>query len=201
VDQKILAMVDKAPLAQLGELFALLARKVAKHRGKNNGFVPFEVFASCLGIGGGYVCFEVIPLLELEGNQFGGYALKLRGENGEQGWEGQYQIPGVVFTSTPEAAFERLSKEVYGENHPVRLDQSNLEFVGIETHYEEERGARCFSLVWKFRLQKRRVMSLLSGRWEAFSNLDDQRIIGHHRRTLRWASQPKETRPVFADLT
>lgn len=198
MDQKILKIVEQTPLAQLGDLFALLVRKVTEHRRDNKDFLPQEIFASCVGIGGRYVCLEVIPVVELKNNLFAGYALKLRKEEGEQGWLGQYQIPGVSFTSTPEAAFERLSKEIYGRANPPALNQSNLEFLGVVIHHEPERNADCFTLVWSHKLET--TLNELPGKWEVFSNLDDNKIIEHHRKTLDWVNTSKALRPVFVDL-
>ena len=90
--ETLLRAAEELPLEDLGDVLNVLAGRVQAHRAKNSGFVPREIFAACVALGGVYPCVEVIVQV-YEGEHFRGFAVKKRGGN-EQGWEGEYQIVG-----------------------------------------------------------------------------------------------------------
>ncbi len=189
---ELLKFVETTELKDLAEVFAILAKRTYEHRKNNNGFVPREIFASCIGLGGGYLCAEIV--VEVEGK---GYALKKRNNSNEESWENQYQIPGcaVRITDNQEKVFARLSDEIFGKEI---IDLENqISYLGCEIHDEPERLATCWTLMYKLTIQEKNL-NQLSGEWKIFQNTDNARIIDHHRNTLKWASNPN--RPLFADL-
>lgn len=188
--------IEDTPLDELGEVFEIIATRVFQHRQENRGFVPLEIFPYCVGIGGGYLCAEIVVIAE-DGS---GFYLKKRVGEDELGWKGQFQIPGTSIRTTdnPEDVFERLSDEISSESG-LRFNMYNAAFIGIETHNEPERMATCWTAVWQIVIPKD-LDSSFSGEWEFFSqdDLDNEKIIDHHRNTLKWAA--KKTRDIFVDL-
>ena len=193
---EICQKIKEVPLSELGEVFALLAKKIDNYRKKNNGFLPLEVFKYCISIGGGYLCAEIV-ITSTDGN---GYYLKKRNAPEEEDWKGQYQIPGTFIraTDTPEDFFDRLSEEVFGKNG-TRIAMRDIEFIGTETHDEPERSATCWTVIWLLPIEDSQV-DLLSGDWQFFKqkDMEDLRIVDHHRNTLKWVSQT--LRDIFVDL-
>ncbi len=180
-------------LGNLQGVFSLLAKKVLDHRKDNHGLVPLQVFTSCLTIGGCYTCFEVLHRVKGEDNQSLGYALKKR-DPSDQGWSGQWHIVGTVQRMTDDQGdvFRRLTTESFGEVSGDLLNPSDLEFLGIEIHFEPVRNATALTLIFR---NKVRDGSLLKGNWKVFTDFDDPEIVDHHRRTLKWAEDPH--RPVL----
>jgi hypothetical protein len=179
----LVRQISALSLEELAPVFRLLAVKVNTHRAANNGFTPKDIFVECLAIGGSYVCLEVVVSFKSR------FFLKRRGSD-EQGWQNQYQIPGTAVrrTDTPADALKRVSQEIFGPSGLV-LDQGELEFIGVETHPEPERGGViCHTLVYLVDIHEI-LVGQLDGRWAMF-DLDDERIIDHHRDTLRWVSSP-----------
>jgi hypothetical protein len=179
----LVRQISALSLQELAPVFRLLAAKVNTHRAANNGFTPKDIFVECLAIGGSYVCLEVVVSFK---NRF---FLKQRGSN-EQGWQGKYGITGVTVrpTDSPADALKRVSQEIFGPSGLV-LDQDELEFIGVETHSEPERGGViCHTLVYLVDIHEI-LVGQLDGPWAMF-DLDDDRVIDHHRNTLRWVSNP-----------
>jgi len=179
-------------LQELAPIFNHLAHRVYQHRRGNKGYVPLEIFASCIGIGGVYSCVEIV--VETEGENGKGYLLKRREKEEEQGWEGLYQIPGVAarITDNPAEIFARLASEIFGQKREM-----DLQYLGCEIHDEPKRLATSWTLIYLLKIGWPEIEKL-SGSWKFFADADDPLIIGHHQKTLKWASQPN--RPLLADL-
>ena len=109
-----------------------------------------------------------------------------------------HQIPGITFTKGINESLNRLKKEIFGESKEI-LKLEQLEFAGAEIHFEQERNANCFTLVWYFEISKESIINL-SGKWKFFpkNKINDQKIIDHHRETLGWVNDKK--RSQFVDL-
>src|SRR5690606_21854248 len=97
--EELVAGSDQLGLKELAPLFGRLAERVHEHRQNNRGFAPPEIYASLVGLGGSYLCIEVIPRLIDSEDVIQGYLLKMR-ETGDQGWQGQYHIPGTSIRQT-----------------------------------------------------------------------------------------------------
>ena len=132
MDEKILDFVKKTELSKLGELFNVLVKKVSDYRLQNNDFLPMEIFSQAIGIGGNYVCMEIVPVIPEKG-----YILKLRDDSSEQDWKNLYQIPGITFTKGISESLNRLKKEIFGESKEI-LKLEQLEFAGAEIHFEQD---------------------------------------------------------------
>lgn len=199
MNQQLLQLVQEAPLSDLAPVFEILAERVYQHRKENNGYVPLQIFPFCVGIGGVYPCVEVIVYLD-EPSRGARIFFKKREGTSEQGWEGQYQIPGVAgrITDSPADIFGRLAKELFGHDADAE-SLKNLNFVGIEIHDETERRATCWTLVYDLTvdyMSKRPV----GGEWKLINMLsEDGTIIDHHRKTLEWYLT-LQNRPLFVDL-
>lgn len=193
---ELLEMFKSLSLVERADFLKNTAEKVHLWRQENNGYVPREIFASCVGIGGVYPCVEMVIEIATEKGDWGGYALKKRGGN-EQDWEGQYQIVGVAGLSTdsPADIFKRIEEEIHGPGgYPVERVPI---FVGVEIHNEPERYATCWTLTYKLRVSRHEIKRF-SGDWKIFTDVDSLEIVDHHRKTLRWvmSASPNE----FVDL-
>lgn len=193
MDKKLINFVKNAKLSKLGELFKVLAKKTTDYREKNNDSLPPKILPHALEICKNYVCMEVLPVLYKKG-----YALKLREHGSEQSWLGMYQIPGVPFTKNINGSFRQLENIIFGESETT-LKLGRLEFIGVEIHFEPERNANCFTLVWCLKISQK-DMEKFPGKWKLFSKnkINDETIIAHHRKTLGWVKNEK--RQQFVDL-
>jgi hypothetical protein len=189
---KVVDFLKKAPLEELAPICEVLAERFNAHRMETGGVVPLSLYPFVVGIGGIYVCYEVVIKTPA------GYALKMRDAgNGEQGWHGQYHIPGVAWRpqgDTFEKVMGRLSREIYGDD-AVSFSLNDLEFAGVVVHYQPERLTDCKTMMFLLPCDK-----VPKGDWKIFSGdeLKNETIVNHHRNTLAWISD--KNRPVVADL-
>lgn len=197
MDEAIRLYLRETPLDQLGEAFDILAERVYAHRGANRGFVPREIFAFCVCLGGVYPCVEVvIEVVDARTGDRIGYALKKRTGGSEEGWEGQFQIVGTACRMTDDqfSIRMRLASEIFGDEAPP-LEQGRLTLLGNEIHDEPERWAACWTAVYLLKIDS---LKGFVDEWQIFTDPDDLSIIDHHRNTLKWAMDPQ--RPALARL-
>lgn len=187
--QAIVDATEAYSLEELTPLWERLGQRAFQQRLANNGLVPLSTYAAMVAIGGVYVSIEMIPRLVDEGGAFEGFLLKMR-EEGDQGWENLWHIPGTALRLTDDhwTPFRRLAKEIFG-----RADESLLNGyvrLGDELHKEfEERAGICLTVVNAIDV---RSDDSFPGEWQLFTpdQLVDERIVDHHRNTLRWAMDP-----------
>lgn len=189
---QIINFLETSSWEDIAPACEVLAKRMNAERSLANGLVPLSVYPFVVGISGIYVCYEVIVKTPQ------GYALKMRNkETGEQGWNGQYHIPGVAWRPQGDSFLKvigRLSREVYGEKAtPFSLDE--LQFVGMVIHFQPERFTDCSTMMFLLFCDK-----APEGDWKIFSGeeIKSEMIIDHHRNTLAWISD--KNRPVVADL-
>lgn len=179
------------PLEEIKEELEIIGQRLEAYRFGNDGFTPKAIFASCVGVGGTYPCYEVV-IRVTDGPVVKGFALKKR-EIADHGWHGQFHITGVSARRTDgrREILARLSKEIFGRVD--RLDLTRLTFAGIELHNEPERRAACHTVVFVLDIRGDGLGNL-SGEWKTFETqqLDDFSILDHHRKTLRWVVSLKE---------
>ncbi len=201
--------VEEVPLRELGPVLAAIMNRVIAHRDEHSGFVPLEVLPLILGIAGQYTCLETIPRV-VDENGVAGFLLRQRGSQ-EQGWQGEFNIPGVAITITPgkdmmDAAQSRLEREIdfisADEWKPLR---QSLVPLGVEAHTERERNTTCITVVRALDIPielYRQIEPSLSEKWKYFpaalNNLTG--VVDHHQRTLAWANNPERLDFEFVDL-
>lgn len=192
-EKELLQAISERSLEELAPAMELIAERVRRDRLAHQGLVPLSIFPFCLAIGGIYPAVEILPCIN------NAFALRKRDEaSGEQGWDGEYHIPGVCgrITDTPETILIRLNKELFGAGREG-MSFSDLNFIGISIHNNEaERGCVCWSLLYTLDLQE---ISELAGDWKLFGCTDDPSIIKHHRDTLKWYLMGSD-RDFFAKL-
>lgn len=195
-------MVDSIkdmPLASLGPILRAILNKVADYRSANSGYIPPTVFSDILGIAGQYTCLETIPRIVDTAGSVKGYLLKQRGDQ-EQGWTGQYHIPGVAVIPRPShdslsAAQTRLEKEIDFISTEEWMSRRNqLCALGVETHYEPERNAECVTLLRALDISSQEFQMIgaqLPESWKFFPApvTDGMGVVEHHVKTLAWVDR------------
>lgn len=194
--EQVLEWLEKTPLNEMGEAFLILAQRVYEHRKKNKGYVPLEIFESCVSLGGHYLCHEIVVSLVDDSGGFVGLALKKRSGADEAGWKGKFQIVGVSTRPTdgPNEVYRRLEMEIFGKE-TGRCNEETLNHLGMEVHNEPERRVTCWTNIWMLKVAS---LDGFSGEWKVFANTDDLSIVEHQRRTLAWVKNLR--RPLLADL-
>lgn len=189
--EEVLDYLKGASLTELGPVMEVLATKVDQYRRDNSGYVPFEVFPHVLGIAGQYTCIEWIPKVVDSEGALKGFLLKRRGD-GEQGWEDQYQIPGVAIVPVPQNDLMQLAeKRLQVELNIPNLDENMVQgqqAIGFEAHAEPERNTTCLTLQMTVELTEAVCDQLQRTAWKFFDlqNLRDSQIVNHHQATLDW---------------
>ena len=196
VKKLVLWWIRETPLNKMGDFFLSLAKRVDEHRKKNKGYVPLEIFESCVALGGHYLCHEIVVSVVDDSGKFIGFALKKRSGADETSWKGQFQIVGVSTRPTdgPDEVFRRLQQEIFGKE-AGHYDKEALNHLGMEVHNEPERHVTCWTNVWMLKIRK---LDGFSGEWKIFADTDNLSIVDHHRRTLEWAKNL--SRPFLTDL-
>ena len=198
--EKLLAKVEAAGLAELADagILEAIARKVQANRAENNGQLRAgTAYLSAWQVAGTYTCAEMVVYV-------GGKPwLKRRGEEGEDAWDGEYQIPGVAVLpgDTPASICERLLTEIFGDERPTLALTPQV--VGFEKHLEPERALEggppleCWTLVSAVDITRKEAQ-MLKGTWAPADQVDGQ-TVDHHRETLRWLADPR--RDAMVDLS
>ncbi len=203
------------PLNDLGPEVAALSGNVVRTKRAGKGRVPKEVFGPLTAIASPYSCMEyVLQLVDAQGRSQG-YLLKLRGGQGstEQGWQGQFQIPGVTIVVPPnEDIVESNSRRLRGEFDIVRPDRwpaimQRLKPVGTEYHDEPEReeGTVCKTDVYSAKVTTDDLLPLAGNQnWRLYKFETgvggDAQVVNHHQDTLNWVGKPDGTRPLIKDF-
>lgn len=200
LSHEILRVVENSPLEELTDLFKILACKVYEHRRMHRGFVPFEIFEQCLGIGGIAVGVEVVLSLPRQcGIVATPFALKRRKGEAELSWTGMFQIPGAMARTNVGIAdlLDKVSNEIFG-NGGRRLSQAELLFAGNTIQNEPERLVTCWTPVFTLPVPTLEGLNL-DGEWKVYpGELTEHEVVDHHRETLAWLDSP--FRPMVADL-
>lgn len=194
----VIRYAEETPLAEMGEVLEIIARRLQKYRQAHNGCVPREIFFQTLGLGGTgtYWCHELVIEVWAR-DAFVGYALRLR--EGDEDYSGLYHIVGVVHRTTDgfSDCLDRLAKEVFGKDATWN-DIGTAHYMGFPIHREPDRyDALCGSHVRIMRTTAD-ALSCFVGTWRIFPDINDRRIIDHHQNTLRWLQKPNPE--PFADL-
>lgn len=169
---KILEYLKNTDLTSLEEPLKILAEKIHSYRKKNNFYVPLNVFPHCLAIGGISAVVEL--LIEcFDDGKFKGYLLKKRNSK-ENGWENLYHTPGTVIRKgdSPEKIFERLKKEIWGENKEKYLKRPI--YFGTEIHYEKRRKVMRTGRLYISKIDYKDIKSL-NGNWKIFKGDEKER--------------------------
>lgn len=179
MEKEIIDYIKKENLENLEELFKILSEKTYTYRKEHNSLVPFNIFPSCLAMGGISSVVEV--LIECyDSGKFLGYLLKKR-EKTESEWQGLYQIPGTIIRlgDSPKKIFERLNKEIWKEGV-----LENPTYFGTEVHNELTRKVIRTSMLYTLEVPIDEI-SKLSGEWKLFRG-DESEIVSHHRDVINW---------------
>lgn len=183
--KEIIKRLGRLGISSLLPVFQMLARKVTLYRVQHNGCVPISIYPLCTQIGGAYPCVELL-VTDKSGKRF---ALKKR-DVADQGWQGLYHIPGTVIHIDDSwyMVLKRLATEMYG-HHRARFTSLILTPIGTTIYFERERSSNCMTSVFSTRA----VDSLdeLDGEWKWSDELKEEQIVDHHRKTIRWASDPQ----------
>ncbi len=165
------------------------------------GGVPKEVFELLVGMAG--FCASVQIVHEVwKGNEFLGFALKLRDPATEVGdaWAGLYHSPCTVIRrfDTPASALERDFRDAGDDLLPMR---PGIQFLGVTIHDEPERRCACATIMHRRKVSVVDVEGF-EGEWTIFTpdevRRGDPRIVDHNCYLLQWVLDPH--RPSFADV-
>lgn len=201
--------VQQTPLEELGPVLSALMKRVTEYRDGHAGFVPPELFPLILGISGQYTCLEIIPRI-VDSHHVVGYLLRQRG-SGEQGWQGEFNIPGVAITAIPDGdmlmtAQLRLEQEIdFISSDEWDSRRHNVTPLGVEAHSEAERNTTCITIIRALDIsidEFRALENTLSEKWKFFpaALTDGSEIVNHHQRTLAWINSPSRESFEFVDL-
>lgn len=195
----VLWRARNAPLNEMGELFLILAQRVYEHRKKNKGYVPIEIFESCLGMAGVSVSVQIVNEVVDEAGKRIGFALKKREANeaGED-YRGLYHNTCCTFRTfdTPEDALNRDAEETFGN-----VSEENLELLGITIHDEPERRSACVTVMHRRKVRPEDVNRFV-GEWKIFSDEAirnrNPNIVDSNWYQLDWVMA--EGRKLFANV-
>jgi hypothetical protein len=192
--------LEETPLAKLAFVFKILVQRVYSHRLANKGFVPPEIFESCIGMSGVAASVQIVNEVVDAGGDHLGYALKLR-EEGEVGdaYKGTYHNTccSVRLFDTPATALGRDTKEAFGRELP----DEELEFLGVTIHDEPARFGADMTVMHRRKVTLEQMQGFV-GTWRMFTNAEvlarDPLIVASNCDQLSWVMDPK--RPPFADV-
>lgn len=196
-------MPDSPEIQSLIAALHAAAEPVQRYRKEHGGKVSPELFEALMQVQGTY--FTVELFVEVEGR---GYAFRKRGKD-EPYWQGQYHLPGTIFTPNDDDAsiLKRL-----GEDAGISEDimQRTRLLPGLMLNDQYVRPARCISMQYKVTVDS---VDSFDGDWKVFSLPDiealsteyekggkDLDIIDHHvAMTLYHESDEKALMPNLAD--
>ncbi|HAM88384.1 MAG: hypothetical protein US83_C0005G0001 [Candidatus Falkowbacteria bacterium GW2011_GWC2_38_22] len=198
MSKEIIDFLKNAPLKDLKEVFSVLADRVYEHRLANQGFVPLEIFESCLGIAGVSISVQIVnQVVDDQGNSIG-FALKLR-QSDEVGWQNLYHNTCTTgrIGDTPASALTRDQRETFGEIPK----NDKLECLGCTINVETERRSSCLTVMYVRKI-KLEDMSSFIGTWKFFSNQQvidhDEQIVNYNWHQLEWVID--QSRSLFSSF-
>jgi hypothetical protein len=185
-------IVENADSDGLRKIADALACRLQAHRTTAGGLTPSELYEPVLAIAGVYVSIDLaIQAHDQTGSK--GFAFKKRGDQGEVGWLGQYQIVGSsVGITGREGAYQRLATKIHTDvDRGKQLIQGSRE-LGLIYQWESERRALCVTIQHHVRVSHAEFAEF-SGVWrivpvEQISS--DNTIIDLHRRRIPWILDP-----------
>ena len=196
-----MAYVQDASWKELGPVMETIGRRMRKHRERNRGRIPLEVFIQALFIAGVFAVAEIIVEVVDEEGLVIGYALKLRDGEKEIDYRGLYQVPGATVTMEGlDEAFLRAAREIYRDPEIARKIVEMSADAGLHSHDEPLRGATsvCKNLVFQVTEEE---VAQFHGTWKIFSTAQiregDERVVPHQISTVLYVADKK--RPPFAD--